>query len=90
MNCNPHDRPVNAAQGAGAARTAVPPKHKTCSSCSFQLNEDCKFCPNCGAKAEAAQAQPEVQKPDPTVFCTGCGKRYAVSSTIPYKQHSNM
>lgn len=76
MNCNPHDKPVNTA--IGVPRSTIPPRHKSCTKCSFQLNDDCRFCPNCGAKAEEQQ-QPETQKPDPTVFCSGCGTRFPVS-----------
>lgn len=76
MNCNPQDRPVNAATGQQSR--AVPSRHRSCAKCTFQLNTDCLFCPNCGTKVEEQKQQPEVQKPDPTVFCSSCGSRYSV------------
>merc|ERR1719282_199837 len=68
MNCNPHDKPVNSATSIGVPRSTVPPRNRSCVKCNFQLNDDCRFCPNCGSKTEEQQQQPEVQKPDPKVF----------------------
>merc|ERR1712137_1049810 len=74
MYCNPQDRPVNASN-LGVPASPLPAKHRTCPSCAFQLNNDCRFCPNCGTKVPEPQEETLKDQPDPRTFCS-CGSRF--------------
>lgn len=79
MNCN-RGTPVNAAGSTGSQHENV------CSSCAFRIQPDARFCSHCGAKAEIKPTpEPEPEpKQDPSVICTGCGQKYAVSFIFSY------
>ena len=40
---------------------------KFCGNCGFSLEDDARFCPECGTKTQEAPAAPEEKKPEPII-----------------------
>lgn len=49
----------------------MPTNERKCPDCNAVVGEGSKFCPNCGAKVENQEAQPEPTRI--TIFCPNCG-----------------